>query len=542
MSAATCRRFLRADEAVIRAAAAGAWLALPREGDNDIVEWLAHDRAPSISKAILDTVAKNWERFEVPRRAALTAMLQTQAMSPGCASVLLDRLVLFNRVEHYGDAPPWSLFADLMPTVIEHLPLSISFHNGRLNAALDDAFKAVPPESLGPLVEAWAHRILRRVAHCTLDEYELSIGEPLIASLQPERRLPLLRDLLGVADTGVRVVTMKWLMATWDELTPDEHELVSDTLDEGRSDRHWLAATILTCSAPPAPLVEQMSGDARLLGCSAETIEAKLGLELFAACIRMFRGDPQPLWWYGTHHSSNSDWRRIVRVIAASPDHPLFGEAFVEIASFGEEGELLALIDALPEAALMRTFELLLMYKLARNGFWRDKSWRRLLERAEGVGLLDPMFEQIDAVSDGILEELHDIELWLGKEPYGRRLLGLYRGDMATIRLLNDVNTIVDSVENNASFDPGQIALMKRAAVHGLVEALEDEPCRLYGTWNSLGIMLRKNGGDAELEARIESGRMAAVKRHQALHESARDVTASIHLDGWVFQKENDGK
>lgn len=542
MSAAICRRFLRADEAVIRAAAAGVWFSLPREGDNDIVEWLAHDRAPSISKAILDTIAKNWKKFEVPRRTALTTMLQTQATSPGCATVLLDRLVLLNRAEHYGNEPPWSLFADLMPTVIDHLPLSVSFHNGRLNAALDDAFKAIQPQSLGPLVEAWAHRIVHRAAHYTLDEYELSIGEPLIASLQPESRLPLLRDLLGVADTGVRVVTMKWLVAAWKGLTPDEHELVSDALAEGRSDRHWLAATILTCSAPPAPLVEQMSGDARLLSCSAETIEAELGFELFAACIRMFRGDPQPLWWYGTHHSSNPDWRRIVRVIAASPDHPLFGEAFVEIASLGEEGELLALIDALREDALMCTFELLLQYKLACNGFWRDKSWRRLLERAKDVSLLDPMFEQIDAVADGILEELHDIELWLGKGPYGRRLLGLYHRDMVTIHLLNNIDTIVDSVENDAAPDPGQIALMKHAAINGLVEALENEPCRLSGTWNSLWIMLRENGGDAELEARIESGRMAAVKRHQALRESACDVTASIHLEGWVYQKANHGE
>lgn len=546
MSPAACRRFLRADEAVIRAAAARAWLARPRESDEDIIEWLAHDRAPSISKAILDSVAGSWEALEAPRRAALTAMLRTQAMSPGCASVLLNRLVLFNRVEYYGDAPPWSLFADLMPTVVEHLPLSVSFQNGRLNAALDDAFEAIPPETLGPLVEAWAHRLQRRLGYRALDEYELSIVGPLLAALRPDRRLPLLRDLLGVADTGARVVTMKWLLADWDELSPGEHALLSDALTDDRSDALWLAAAVLTRSTPPAPLVKQLTGDAQLLGGTAETVEAVLGPELFAACIRMFRGDPQPLWWYATHHSDNPDWPRILRALAASPDHPLFGEAFVEIAAFGEKGELLALVDALPEAALMQAFELLLQYKLGCTGFWRDKSWVRLLERAEEAGLLDAMFERIDAVSDGILEGLRDVQLWLGKGPYGDRLLELYPHDTATFVNLSNMEKVCDGIlgseGDEAAADPDKVAFIMRVVITNLVEKLEAEPCRLFWTWDVLLMALRSNGGDAELDARITLGRMAAVERHQALRGSARDVTADIHLDGWVHQEANGSK
>lgn len=543
MSAAACRRFLRADEAVIRAAAARVWLARPREADEDIIEWLAHDRAPAISKAILDSVAGSWEALDSPRRAALTAMLQAQSTSPGCASVLLNRLVLFNRVEYHGDAPPWSLFADLMPTVIEHLPLSVSFQNGRLNAALDDAFQAIPPESLGPLVEAWAHRLQRRIAYRTLDEYELSIVGPLLVALRPDHRLPLLRDLLGVADTGARVVTMKWLLADWDELSPGEHTLLSDALASGRSDALWLAATVLTRSAPPAPLVKQITGDAQLLGGNAKSIEAVLGPELFAACIRMFRGEPQPLWWYATHHSGNPDWPRIVRALAASPDHPLFGEAFVEIAAFGDKGELLALVDALPATALMQAFELLLQFKLSCNGFWRDKSWTRLLERAEDAGLLDAMFERIDAVSDGILEGLRDVQLWLGKGSYGDRLLRLYPRDTATLVDIFNMEKVCDRIleleGDGAAADPNEIAFIMRVFVTNLVEKLEADPCRLFETWEVLLTALQRNGGDAELNARITRGRMEAVERHQALRGGARDVAAGIHLGGWVHQSAN---
>ena len=158
----------------------------------------------------------------------------------------------------------------------------------------------------------------------------------------------------------------------------------------------------------------------------------------------MYRGDPQPLWWYATHHSDNPAWPRIVRACAESPDHPLFGEAFVEVAGFGDKGELRDLVDTLPEAALMRAFELLLQYKLGCTGYWRDKSWARLLERAEDAGLLDAMFERIDAVSDGILEELRDVRSWLGKGQYADRLLELYPRDTATLIQLHRMKQICE--------------------------------------------------------------------------------------------------
>ncbi|WP_146259515.1 nSTAND3 domain-containing NTPase [Palleronia aestuarii] len=540
MSAAVCRRFLRADEAVIRGAAAGVWLAIPREDDEDIIEWLAHDRAPSISIALLQNVASNWATLEGRRRRALIGMLQAQAQSTGCASVLFNRLVLFNRVEYFGEAPPWALFAELLPTVIEHLPVSVSFRNGRLNAVLEDAIEVLPADALVLAIEAWAHRLQRRLAYRTLDEYELAIVEPLLAVLEPKRRLSLLRDLIGVPDTGARIVTMKWLVTYWDDLGPEEQALLSGALAEDRSDKCWLAATVLTSGSPPELLVEQLTGAAKLLNGTAEEIDSALGAELFAACIRMYRGDPQPLWWYATHHSENPAWPRIVSAIARNPDHPLFGECFVEIASFGKKGELLELVDALPEAALMQAFELLLQYKLGCNGFWRDKSWTRLLERAESAGLLDAMFEGIDAVSDGILENLTDVRNWLGEGRFAKRLLSFYPRDynvLVNLRLFERAaNSLLDSKASDRSVDPDGLAAVMRIFIGDKVEQLEAKPCRLCGTWDALTQALRRQGGDAALEARIYAGREAALERHNLLRDSHSDVSTDIPLDGWVFQ------
>lgn len=545
MNAAVCRRFLRADEAVVRGAAAGAWFAIQREDDADIIEWFADDRAPAISRAILDTVSNNWETINDHRREVLTEMLRAQAMSPGCASVMLNRLVLFNRVEHFGHNPPWSLFAKLMPTVIEHLPLSVSFRDGRFNLALDDALEAITPELLSPLVEAWATRLQRRIAYRTLDEFELSIAGPLLAAIPPARRLTLLRDLFGVADTGARVVTMKWLIADWKELSLDERSLISEVLNEDRPDSHWIAATVLTCTAPPKLLVEQLTGDADLLDGSVETIETELGPKLFEACFRMFRGDPQPLWWYATHHSDNQTWPRIVRSIATSPFHRLFDEAYLEIAMHGDKGELRAVIDALPEEALMHAFELLLHFKLSCTGFWRKESWVLLLERADEAGLLDEMFEQIDAVSDGILEGLRDIKFWLGDSPYAERLLKLYPHDAATLVGLLKIEELCKQISQagpeETEAETGEPALILRAYIANVLDQFQAAPCRLFSSWDALSIALRNSGGDEELDARIDQGRMAAIKRHQKLGKAARDVTSNVSLGGWVYGHKNDG-
>ncbi|MEP3945166.1 hypothetical protein [Ascidiaceihabitans sp.] len=542
LTAAVCRRLLSADEAVIRATTAGVWLARPRGGDTDILKTLAHDRAPSIGTAILKSVANSWEEIDIARREAVTTTLRSQASSVGCASVLFNQLVLFNRIEHFGETPPWPLFADLMPTVITHLPLSVAFRNGRLNAVLDAALEASPSEVLAPTLEAWAYRLLRRLPFSMLDEYELSIIEPLLVALSPDRRLIQLQNLLGVPDTGARTVTVKWLVRFWDQLVAEEQALLSEALSEERPDAIWLCATVLTSSAPPPVLVGQLCGDTHLFEQDAENIETALGTDLLAACIRMYRGDPQPLWWYGTHRSDNPVWPKIVRAIAACPDHPLFGECFTEVASSGGQGELRDIVDELPETALMQAFDLLLQYKLGCNGFWRDKSWVRLLERAEDVGLLDAMFERIDAVSDGILDHLRDAQQWLGKSRFADRLISLYPRDIKTIVDLHRTEEIFDQIESNGSPDKENVALLMRTFISTQVEKLESEPCRLFQTWDALSRVLKNYGTDQALEERISLGRQEALERHFALQKGYIDVTAEIRLEGWVQQAANLGK
>lgn len=534
------RRFLRADEAVVRAAAARIWCRLPREDDADVLDRIQGDAAPAISLGLLDELASSWDSLDDLRRERILAILLAHARSPGCASVLFGRLVQFNRVEHFGERPPWRIFTAVMPIVIAHLPLSVDFDNGRFNAVLDDALEVVPANSLSAVLEAWAARLSQRLDRYFLTEFELAIVQPLVQGMAAEARLPILRGVFGVADTGARVVTTKWLAADWDALSPAEHALLADVLGEERIDRHWLTATVLTLGEPPKALVDALTGDPETLGCAPDEIERRLGAKLFAACVHMFVGWPQPLWWYATHHSDSPDWTRVIRHLARLPDHPLHAVAFYEIANFGEHGELAELVGELPDAELPNIFARLLDFKASHVGDWRQQAWQKLLTRAEATGLLDGFLAQIDVELEGILENVPDIRHWLGEGDLALRVLKLVANDAhALIRARNLQKTRALMDEQLATMDNADTAMAGEIFAGLCADALatfEAEPPRLHGTWSEIGHIFKDVGASAETLAAIEARRLEAVERHHAIRDRFDGAPPEVPLEGWIDQ------
>jgi hypothetical protein len=536
---AGARRFLRADEAVVRAAAARIWCRLPRQDDTDILARLDGDAAPAISIALLYELAHSWDALGEPRRQRILAVLATHARSPGCASVLLRRLVLFNRVEHFGERPPWRVFAALMPVVIAHLPLSVSFRDGRFTVAIEDAMRAAP-EMLSPVIEAWGARLLRRLERYILTDYELAIVDPLLKVATEDVRLSILRNLLAVADTGARVVTVQWLAASWDALSPAEHALLEKALGEARGDARWLTATVLILRKPPPALVAALTGDPETLALSPEELERRLGAPLFAACVHMFVGWPQPLWWYATHHSHSPTWTRVIRHLAHTTGHPLHAVAFYEIANFGGEDELAELVGDLPEAALADTFERLLDFKIAHVGDWRREAWRRLLARADKAQLLDGFIARIDAALEGILEDLADIRLWLGEDDLTMRIFRLLPNDVQAVIRARDLRKIHAMVKERLAEMDGADPAMAAELFAGLcaeeLARLQSEPPRLHDSWGEIRQIFEDVGAKAETCAAVEAQRLEALGRHQAIRARFEGAPPRFELDGWIDQ------
>lgn len=538
LTATAALRFLRADEAVVRASAARIWIQLPRENDEDILARLSGDPTPSMSTALLKELPFCWETLSESRRERILAIIADHARSPSCASVLLSRLVLFNRREHFGEYPPWRIFTKLMPIVISNLPLSVSFADGRFSAVIDDAIRSASADTLIPVLDKWAKRLLRRIDRYLLTESELDIVRPLLEIATSEVRLPILRDLLDVSDTGAKVVTTRWLAEYWNDLAPKERELLEKVLTETREDACWLSATVLTRFQPPLELVATLVDEPRTLELSTKEIEQNLHESLFSACVHMFVGWPQPLWWYATHHSRNPSWIRVIRDLASDSNHPLHAVAFYEIANFGNENEFAKLIDQLPEAALPDTFERLLDFKVSHVGDWRQDAWLRLLARAAEAQMLDDFVARIDASLDGILEHLHDIKYWLGDGDLAMRVLRLLPDDVQGITRAKDlrkVRTMMLEIQAESG-EINQEILEKLFAelCSREVAALKLAPPRIFGSWNDIGIILKSVGASAEALSVIEAMRLKAIKRHHTVRDRYRGSPDPIELRGWI--------
>lgn len=534
------RRFLSADEAVVRASAAGIWCSVQRDDDVDIIQRLESDSTPAVSIRILRELSGQWQNLDDLRREQLIAVLLRHASSPGCASVLLDRLVLFNRVEHFGEDPPWQIFTELMPIVISHLPLSVSFANGRFDAVIGSALEKAGNGTVSSTIIAWAERLFQRLDHYMLDEYELAIVDPLLDGVNLTSRLPILETLLNVRDTGAKILTVKWLAKRWSELDGSERALLKEAILLVRPDAIWLAATILTLSNPPDELVLAITGDANLLSDDVEEIEQVLGEQLFSACVRMYVGNPQPLWWYATHHSSNPSWADIIRYLANTPEHALHEIGFYELADFGEPGELEELIGYLPESELPKVFKRLLDFKIAHVGDWRSDAWRCLFARVEVAGLEKSFFKKIDAALEGILEHCTDVRHWVGQGPFEARIYDLLPNDFLSLVRLKDLKKMHQTMQDAKAIveDVDEDLLGAVFAAFCAKELLEFEakPPRIFGTWTEISNVFSMLGADKETLAKVEARRSEAVKKHNDIRKGARGGPPLVDLLGWAHQ------
>jgi hypothetical protein len=529
------QRLLRADEALVRADAARLWCDRPRQNDEDILNRLTRDAVPVVSIAVLRATAVAWANISVARREALLRILLEHGRNPSCASVLFTRLQLFNRVEHFGSKPRWTIFSRLMPTVLRGLPPNVSFESGRFNATIDSAIAAGVGQDLVEVLETWIDRLLSRLQRYLLTENDILVVRPLLAIVPPTRRLPALRRLLRAGDTGVRVVVTAEMVDEWYKLAPEEQRLLRDALAERAADVVWLKATVLTGSSPPFELVAQLAGRDDALAGPPQQIERMLGPNLFEACARMFMGSPQPLWWFGKHHRNETVWRPVIRWIATIPEHSLHAAAFSEVASFDDEIELVRVVATVPEKNLDQVFRQLLQLKLATVGDWHKPSWERLLERGRIDGHLDNWFECIEGVLDGVLEDLRDIFDWLGDGDFTRRLLTSLSADIAALHEISGLQRVAASLEAAKDEDAAGFEAVKAALGDILAEQvakIERDAPRLHGTWSAFQSALRALGAGADIISVVENHRLAALERHHTLRERA---SATVErLRDWI--------
>ncbi len=538
MSRQVASRFLSADESLVRAEAMSVWLSVSRQDDDGIFDRLQDDRSPAVSVAILRRLANHWSLFSTHRQERLVQVLLRHATSPGAASALFHRLVLFDRQEHFGANPPWSLFCRVAAVAIQHLPNSVTFDDGRLFNAVEEAIRAGERESLEPLLGAWVDRLMKGVGVYLASEYELAVVEPMLKAARPSFRLPLLRRLMAAPSTGAAMIFLADLIRGWEHLTAQERELTVDLLGDDRPDRIWLRAVALTQRGATADLLMAASGIQAPFELLPQNLEASLSAGQFNACVRVFVGSPQPLWALATHHSAETLWAPVVDGLARRPEHPLFPAALLELARGEDIASLCAAIEVLPDGALDQAFSWLLERKVVAVAFWLQKVWIALLDRGLRAGRYEAWFDRIDRAAPAIVERLGDVRLWLGDTVHAERLMGALTADLRAMNRLGNLVTMLEMVSDAGGPAAGSSedirTSVKAAVLETFVRSVADEPPRVLGVWSSIGEVFRREAAPQDLSDRLEVLRLEALKHWSDLKAAARTEAPYVPLEGWI--------
>ncbi|MDX0605296.1 hypothetical protein GOD78_29785 [Sinorhizobium medicae] len=532
LSAKAFSRFLAADHAVIRAEAARIWFQVPRESDDEAVRRLMNDSAPPVAVALLKQLGRNWASLTDPRRRALLGILRHQAKSPAIASVLFVRLVVLDRVEHFGENPPYELLSSLMPDVLRSLPRSVSFIDGRFANVVEEAIDSGCREELLPLLQLWASTIVERLGYSQLSEFDLAIIDSLVGALSADTRHPIIEQLLSVDDTGALMVFISWLIYYWDALADVERTTVALKLQEDRQDIQWLRSVVLTSRRSPPILLEPILGR-RDLDVSTSSLQELVSPDQFDAAFYTYIGWPQPLWWYGTHHRDVPFWARAVEEIASDPEHRLFEVALAEIMRDPDE-KLLATIAILPDSALDRVFDLLLKLTIGTETYVRD-AWAALLERGS-PRKIDGWAEKILPVLQGF-KDLREVVETYGKTELTDKLLNHLAADVDVFRRMAGLSDMLD-VFNQVAADDGSLSEEKLELVRRILANQIWEECRrlgptLHGTWGSLRDKLNELGAEESTINSAEDERRAAVKLHFSIKHAISSFPPEPELVGW---------
>ncbi len=544
-------RLLSTDAAVLRAAAASLWLERAREGDEHILARIAADPIPPVSNAVLDVLVRAWTDLPPARRSTVAGLLEAHARQPGSATTLLDRLSKFNREEEFGEAPPWPLFARLAPSALANAPDAV-FRDGRFASTVAAAIRAGQGIRLRRLLTVWATGLAKRLKTKLPDEFELSVPEPLLDVAPPAWRWRLIRGLLDAPNTGARLRTTATLVDRWASLSEPERRELLEILRADPGDGDWLRAAALTRLEVPAEITQALRGRADLLELEPAELLDVLGEPLYRASLHVFLGEPQPLWWLGSHHSSAPSWRRAVRWSASAADRPLFAEALDDVIAFAEDDEPAALVRQAAEGDLQAVFTVFLRRKVGETGNWQTGAWTVLLDRGTAAGFAAAWFAQIAEAAPVFLDHLRDVRHWLGEGPHENRLLQELASDFDAYKLLHTAKELVaarrrlegsvESPEDEGGEDGKDdevegLPTLAEALVTflGSIKTfLEDHPPRLLGTWGDLRDDLKALDAPEELLGWLETKRLEVLElRSEELPGLLKEDRASP-LVGWV--------
>lgn len=526
-------RLLSYDEAALRAAAIRLWLSHPREDDDDVLERIFADDHPSCAQAALKGVIESWDASNLDRRERQLDGLAALAENVAAAAAMLDYLVLFDRVEHTGERPPWPIFERLMPVVMASLPHNAVFIDARLFSVARSALGTLSPQPLIALCDGWISWLERNERAGQLpSESSLGVSEILLRATAAE---PMLREtrvarMLAFTGTGAKIRFIADFVDYWELLRVDERTAVFGCLMSGNSDGYWLQAVALTRSEIPDEIVGRLFPKGFDLSQSPEQLVNIWPPMLIEAALHVYTGQPQPLWWLGTHHSGRDIWEPVVEIIARRPDHPLFELAWDHITSSGEGRRVAHVIADLGAENADNLLGILLRIKVRWNGNFMPEAWATLLRLARNPKEYNRWLDQMAEASIAILDDISDLRLWLTEESDLHGMLNRLKCDCYLLELLEHAKPAFDPPHG---VDPSAFQELQDQMVKMFELLIRKTPPLLFGTCDRLIERFKGASVDTTTIITVLNERRAAIFAEREIIKTAME-RPDAPLVGWI--------
>ncbi|NTV12345.1 MAG: hypothetical protein HGA96_00180 [Desulfobulbaceae bacterium] len=519
-------RMLSYDEALIRAEATEIWLKLPRTNDEEVLQRIFEENHPSVALAALNGSIAGWQNFNEERRQLLLNGLESFAKMAASAAAMLDKLIVFGRIEHTGQNTPWPIFERLLPAVLHVLPESTAFNDGRLFAVAKDALKNLSPLSIVSICDGWIDWLERKISEGNLpSEFLLGLAEILVLATNedPTLRTGRVQRILNIQSTGALMVFIADLTDNWNNLAPDEQSLIDEIITTTRSDLHWLQAAVLTRNNVPNHLQQKILGPNLSLNDGPEAILDRIDQKLLVTTIHVYTGRPQPLWWIGTHHSAKERWEPIIDLIAIQPSNPLFDLVWEHLYPFCDDSRVAFLINTVGQEHARLIMNVMLRSEVRQAGNHRPKSWASLLNLAPTPEIRVDWIKEIARYVPAILNNLSELNHWLDGDNR-RDMRNQLKSDYVPIELLLTVAEVTDK-------DDGENLVEK--ALEIVKKFFEQTPPRILGTYDYLTRILEKLGiNDPELDKSIADQREKILAEKFSIEDSFKEP--EYHLEGWI--------
>ena len=334
----------------------------------------------------------------------------------------------------------------ILQAVLEGLPMSNVFTNDlRLDDTLEAFTKVLPKKEYIEIARLRVSYLMQQLRFRLPDDYGLCVGDFIlkyIPKMEPDRHV-LLQELLCHSETAVSVSTVAHCVDRWDSLTPVEKKICLKVLVSQRNDGFWLKAAALTRrKRVPAEVLICLGLPDNFNSLAASDTVNTLNAKLLGACIRMYCGVPQPLWWIGLHHAEESRWKSVVAHIATLPEHDHFKYCIERCLYWACQDNwlcgdvavrmLLKKLDPeMREYVVNKLFELTVNYNGAKLGdYWCQVF--EVLESKEYTKIISKIVEKIDAVQYNN-SSLRDLAIVFGVEQSVNDILGYFPEDCLMI-------------------------------------------------------------------------------------------------------------